>query len=99
LLTGVARDWGKILVHLGNTRLDNADDYESKLRAEAENMENNADIMEKLDIARDDLDEARSNVEKAESSYDQLVLPGTPLIKFAEGNNYMRTAGLISSVL
>ena len=92
LLTDVARDRGKILVHLGNTRLDTGDDYESKLRAEAGNMENNADIMKKLDIARDDLDEARSNVEKAESSYDQVVLPGTPLIKFAEGNNYMRTA-------
>lgn len=92
LLTDVARDWGKILVHLGNTRLDTAEDYESKLRAEAENMENNADIMDKLDLARNDLDETRSNVDKAESSYDQVVLPGTPLIKFAEGNNYMRTA-------
>jgi hypothetical protein len=92
LLTDAARDWGKILVHLGNTRLDTADDYESKLRAEAEEMENNVDIMDKLDMARDDLDEAQSNVDKAESSYDQVVLPGTPLIKFAEGNNYMRTA-------
>ena len=59
---------------------------------EAEKMEDNEDIIAKLDSAKDSLDEARSNVEKAEDSYEEVVLPGTPLIKFAEGNNYMRTA-------
>jgi len=55
-------------------------------------MDNNADIIEKLDLARNDLDEARSNIDNAESSYEQVVLPGTPLIKFSEGNNYLRIA-------
>lgn len=92
LITDVARDSGKILVYMGNTHLDTAEDYESKLRATAETIEDNGAIMRMLDTAKDDLDEARSNLEKAESSYEEVVLPGMPLIKFAEGNNYMRTA-------
>lgn len=92
LLTDVARDSGKILVHVGNVRLDTADSYEAKLRQAALGMQGNAAVLAELDIARSDLDEARRNVEKAESSYGLVVLPGTPLIKFAEGNNYLRTA-------
>jgi len=92
LLTDVARDAGMIWVQLGEDYLDRAEDYESKLRAEAENMDDNSEILEKLDNAKDDLEEARANVDKAEDSYEQVVLPGTPLIKFAEGNNYLRVA-------
>lgn len=92
LLTDVARDWGKILVHLGNTHIETTEEIESKLRVIAESIEDNEEIIQLLDMAKDDLDEARNNVEKAESSYEQVVLPGKPLIKFAEGNSYMRTA-------
>jgi len=92
LLTDVARDSGKILVYIGNTRIDTAEDIESKLRAEAVNMGDNDDIIEKLDAAKADLEEAQSNVNKAEASYNQVVLPGTPLIMFQEGNNYLRVA-------
>ena len=55
-------------------------------------MENNGEVLAKLDAAKSSLAEARSNVGKAEASYNQVVLPGTPLIKFAEGNGYMRVA-------
>ena len=92
LLTDVARDSGKILVYIGNTRIDTAEDIESKLRAEAGNINGNDDIIEKLDAAKADLEEAQSNVNKAEASYNQVVLPGMPLIKFQEGNNYLRVA-------
>ncbi len=92
LVTDVARDAGKILVHIGNTWLATAEDYEAKLRQEAEKMENNGEVLAKLDAAKSSLAEARSNVGKAEASYNQVVLPGTPLIKFAEGNGYMRVA-------
>lgn len=89
LLTDVARNSGKMWVHIGNTHLDIAEDIEAKLRTEADG---NDAVIEKLDSAKDSLEEARSNVDKAEDSYLQVKLPGTPLIKFAEGNNYMRTA-------
>lgn len=92
LLTDVARDSGKILVYIGNTRIDTAEDIESKLRSETGNMDDNDYIIEKLDAAKADLEEAQSNVKKAENSYNLVVLPGTPLIKFQEGNNYMRVA-------
>lgn len=92
LITDVARDSGKILVYIGDTQIDKAEDIESKLRAEAGNMDGNDEIIEKLDLAKADLNEARSNVNKAEDSYNQVVLPGTPLIKFKQGNNYLRVA-------
>ena len=92
LLTDVARDTGKAFVHRGNKYIEAAQNYEEKLRAEAEKIDNNQAIIEKLDKAKSDITEAKSNVDKAEASYGQVVLPGTPLIKFAEGNNYMRTA-------
>ena len=100
LLTDVARDTGKIFVYKGNLHLDTAEDYEAKLRAEAEKISSNGAIIEKLDMAKDSIEEARSNVDKAESSYNQVVLPGTPFIKFAEGNDYMRVArtNLISAI-
>lgn len=91
LLTDVARDSGQILVYRVNTQIDTAEDIESKLRTEAGNMDGNDDIIEKLDAAKADLGEARSNLNKAETSYNQVVLPGTPLIKFKEANNYLRT--------
>jgi len=100
LLTDVARDTGKAFVHKGNKYIEAAQNYEEKLRAEAEKIDNNQAIIEKLDKAKSDITEAKSNVDKAEASYGQVVLPGTPLIKFAEGNNYMRTArtNLISAI-
>ena len=92
LLTDVARNSGKMWVHIGNTHLDTAEDYESKLRLEAEKIEDNLAITEKLDVAKEYLNEARSNIDKAETSYEKVMLPGTPLINFAQGNDYMRVA-------
>lgn len=92
LLTDVARDSGRIYVHIADTYIDTAEEYESKLRVEAEKMDNNDAIIEKLDMAKSDIIEAKRNVNQAESSYEQVVLPGTPLIKFSEGNNYLRVA-------
>lgn len=92
LLTDVARDSGMILVHIGEARIETVEEYEAKLRDAAESIDDNEEILEKLDDAKEDLDEAKSNVAKAKDSYEEVVLPGTPLIKFAEGNNYMRTA-------
>ncbi|PIN74378.1 hypothetical protein COV20_00445 [Candidatus Woesearchaeota archaeon CG10_big_fil_rev_8_21_14_0_10_45_16] len=88
LLTDVARDSGKVMVFIGNTQLDKADDLEARLRDSTDRE----DVLTVLDTAHESLDEARNNVDKAEKSYDQVVLPGTPMIKFGEGNNYLRVA-------
>jgi len=89
LLTDVARNSGKVWVHIGNTFIDDAEDLESKLRNEAEG---NDEALAKLDAAKSDIDEAQENVDSALEAYEKVVLPGTPLFKFAEGNQYMRVA-------
>jgi hypothetical protein len=88
LLTDVARNSGMMWVHIGNTHLETMEEYEQKLR----DATDDEDALEYLDEAKEDLEEAKRNIDKAEESYEEVVLPGTPLIKFAEGNNYLRTA-------
>ncbi|UCD03485.1 MAG: hypothetical protein JSW73_03035 [Candidatus Woesearchaeota archaeon] len=92
LVTDVARNSGKMWVHIGNELIDTGEDYESKLRVVAETVEDNKDIIAALDEAKEDLAEAQENVNKAEDTYGNVVLPGTPLINFAKGNDYIRTA-------
>jgi Na+-transporting methylmalonyl-CoA/oxaloacetate decarboxylase gamma subunit len=92
LLADVARDSGKMWVHIGNTYADTTEEYEEKLRTAAEGMPDNEDIIQKLDTAKSELETARRNIDNAASSYEQVRLPGTPLLKFAEGNSYLRAA-------
>lgn len=92
LVTDVARNSGKMFVEVGNELIDKAEDYEVKLRAAAEMKEDNDDIMMVLDAVKKDLAEAQTNVNQAELAYKGVVLPGTPLLQFSKGNNYMRTA-------
>ena len=46
-------------------------------------------MIAKLDIAKSELETARSKINVAEKAYDNVKLPGTPFIKFAEGNGYL----------
>ncbi len=92
LLTDVARNSGAVWVQVGNALIDRASGYETKLRAAATALPDNADLLKKLDIARSDLDSARAKVEVAEAAYKAVKLPGTPFAKFAEGNGYLRQA-------
>jgi len=92
LVSDVARDMGMIWVHVANTRAETVDDYESKLRAEAEGMSDNEDIIEKLDLAASELETAKHNIENAKSVYEEVKIPGQPMIKFSEGNSYLRAA-------
>jgi len=92
LVSDVARDVGKVWVHIANTRADTVGEYEGMLREAAESMDDNADIIEKLDQAADELEAARENINNAEAAYEEVRLPGQTLIKFSEGNNYLRIA-------
>lgn len=92
LLTDVARDSGLVWAYIAESYADTADGYEEKLRSAAEGMPENAAIVEKLDLARDDIDDAYENIENARDEYEQVVLPGSPLIRFSNGNNYLRIA-------
>ena len=92
LLTDVARNTGLVWVHIANTFSDRIEDYETQLREAAEGMSNNEDIIEKLDLAKSELEMARANINNAEDSYEQVTHPGTPLVKFSNGNNYLRLA-------
>jgi hypothetical protein len=92
LLTDVARNTGLVWIHMADTYSDRIEDYETQLREAAVAFEDNMDIIEKLDLARTELETARTNIENAEDSYLQVVIPGNPLVKFSNGNNYMRLA-------
>jgi hypothetical protein len=92
LLTDVARNTGYVWVHIANTYADTVDEYEAKLREAAEGLAENEEIIEKLDMALDNLESARENIGNAEEEYQQVTIPGTPIIKFANGNQYLRIA-------
>ncbi|MBI5071543.1 hypothetical protein HZB93_01465 [Candidatus Falkowbacteria bacterium] len=94
LLADVARNTGAMWVYLGNEIADKTAGYEVKLRAAAEKMSDNAEIMAKLDVAKSEIDVAKNKIKTAEGVYKKVVLPGTPLIMFAEGNEYLRQARL-----
>ena len=92
LVSDVARAKGKIWVHIANTRADTVEAYEAELREAAEDLDDNDDIIEKLDLAISELETVRRNINNAEAAYEAVRLPGQPLIKFSEGNNYLRAA-------
>lgn len=92
LVTDVARNSGKIWAEIGNNLIDAGEKYEKILRAVAERLGNKQEVISLLDDAKDDLASARKNIDKAEESFDKVVLPGKPLINFAEGNNYLKLA-------
>jgi len=92
LITDVARNSGSMWVSIGNDLIETAKTYEQKLRAAAEELPDSAEIINKLDVAKTELKTAQNKVDFAEAVYKQVKLPGTPLIKFSEGNNYLRQA-------
>ncbi len=92
LLADVARNTGAMWVEFGNRIADRTADYEIKLRTTANGLVDNKDIIAKLDVAKSQIDLARTQINAAETSYKKVVIPGTPLVKFAEGNSYLRQA-------
>lgn len=94
LLVDVARNVGAMWVAIGNNLLATTSQYEKQLRTAAQGMSDNAEIMQKLDSAKSELDAAQKNVDSASAAYKQVVFPGTPFIKFAEGNNNLQLAKL-----
>lgn len=92
LVSDVARNSGFVWVHTANQHADTLEEYEASLREAAEGMEDNELIIEKLDMARAEIEDARVNIDNAEEEYEQVRIPGKPLIKFSNGNNYLRIA-------
>ena len=92
LLTDVARNTGFVWVHIVSSYADTVEEYEAKIRESAQSLEDNEAILDKLDKALDDLQSARTNIDNALEEYDQVVIPGNPILKFASGNQYLRIA-------
>lgn len=92
LVSDVARNSGFVWVHTANEHAATLENYESKLREAAEDMDNNDLVIEKLDMAKVEIEDARTNIGNAEEEYEQVRIPGKPLIKFSNGNNYLRIA-------
>lgn len=91
LLTDVARNSGNMWVHIAENYIENLDAYEQKVRATAEKL-GDQEILNKLDLAKAELDLAKGKIVLATTAYNQVKMPGTPLKKFGEGNNYLRQA-------
>ncbi|OGL74328.1 hypothetical protein A3E39_04675 [Candidatus Uhrbacteria bacterium RIFCSPHIGHO2_12_FULL_60_25] len=91
LLADVARNTGAMWSSIGSQLVARAEDFEAKLRAVAADR---PDLIPKLDIARSEVALAKSKVAMAKAAYLLVKLPGTPLIKFSEGNGYLREAQL-----
>lgn len=92
LITDVSRNSGKIWVWIANERINNLEEFESRLREIAEEIDDNADILEKLNEAQDEIESAREDVEDAEEAYEVVVAGKRPLMSFHEGNQYLRLA-------
>lgn len=92
LVSDVARNSGFVWVHIANEKADTLDEYETTLRTVAEGMENNEVILEKLDLARADIEDAKENIKNANEEYEQVRIQEKPLIKFSNGNNYLKIA-------
>ncbi|SES76203.1 hypothetical protein SAMN04488587_0844 [Methanococcoides vulcani] len=90
LVSDVARNSGFVWIHTANEHADTLEEYEVKLRGVAEGMEDNELVLEKLDMAKAEIEDARANISNAEEEYEQVRVPGKPLIKFSNGNNYLR---------
>lgn len=99
LMTDVARDTGLIWVHIMNVHAETSETYEEELRRAAEGMPDNAAVIAKLDLARAEIRHAGQNIDAATGEYNQVLLPGQPLIRFSNGNNYLQIArgNLLSS--
>ena len=92
LLTDASRNMGIVWVSVADERADTIEDLESRLRDAAEEMDDNERIIDNLDMAMEELEQARENIDSANSTYGEVRLPGQPLIKFSEANNYLRAA-------
>jgi hypothetical protein len=92
LLADVARNTGSMWVHIGEQWVTKTEGYEADLREAAEKLSDNSAIIAKLDVAKGELATAKSKVALAKTAYEKVRLPGTPFVKFAEGNAYLRQA-------
>ncbi len=92
LLTDVARNTGLVWVHIANTHAETLETYEEQLSEAAEDVPDNDAILQKLDMAHDELESARINIGNAESEYNQVQIHSTPLIRFSNGNSYLKIA-------
>jgi len=91
LLADVSKNTGLMWAAIADVNADKISEFEEKLRVAAEKADND-EALAKLDSAKSELEIARRNIDNAKSTYELVKLPGTPLLKFAEGNNYLRAA-------
>jgi len=92
LVADVARNHGLVWVHVADAYADKVEAYEFEIREKSDGASNEAQIVAKLDEAKASLASARTNIDQAEAEYLQVKLPGNPLLRFSNGNQYLRLA-------
>lgn len=97
LLADVARNTGYLWVYQVEQRIETTERYESQLREKVKYSPNKSDLINKLNLAKNEIASAKNNVSLANTAYNLVVMGGIPLIpitKFVEGNDYLRQAKL-----
>jgi hypothetical protein len=92
LVADVARNTGLIWVHVANTYADTLEEYAEQLREAAQALEGTQEVLDKLDEVAEDLQAARTSIASAEQEYLEVVVPGSPILSFMNGNQHLRTA-------
>jgi len=88
LLTDVSRNTGKMWAHIADLKIATSKDIEQRLRAGTQDP----NAIAALDSAQKEIEKAEENTANAKNSYEEVKIPGQPMIKFSQGNNYIRTA-------
>ncbi|MBN1683286.1 hypothetical protein JW865_07020 [Candidatus Bathyarchaeota archaeon] len=92
LVTNVAKNTGLVWVHTANTYADIIEEYEVEIREAGVNAQNKDEIIAQLDKTVQEISKARSNINLAETEYLQVTIPGNPILRFSNGNQYLRLA-------
>jgi hypothetical protein len=92
LVTDVAKNTGLVWVNIAENYVDTIEDYEIEMRAAAAGSTRKNEVITKLDKTVEELGKARININLAEAEYLQVKLPGSPILKFSNGNQYLRLA-------
>jgi hypothetical protein len=92
VVSDVARNTGLVWVHMADSYASTVEEYEAELRGKAVGSTNEKEILAKLDEAKGGLAKARTNIDSAEAEYLQVKFPGNPILRFSNGNQYLRIA-------
>jgi hypothetical protein len=89
LLTDVARNNGLVWVHIATLYADSIEEYSNTIE---ENAKGNSQVLAQIELVDNSLADARFDITNAQGAYTLVLLPGAPLLKYADGNAHLYLA-------